>query len=145
MLSFCHLLIFFKINFSKHSFRNSIRVNLKQAQSFVSLNRIQSVCKCDQQMTKVPIGEYKDTLRYFIWKQCRTRSASFLVSKTFLKKQNNLIMVSGFLVYKTFLKKQHNLGLDATKPVFGGLRTTKTQPSQSDQRLCCSVNRKYNV
>ena len=36
-----------------------------------------------------------------------------------------------------------SLGLDARKPIFGGLRTTKAQTSlhfrQTDQRLCYSI------
>ena len=42
-----------------------------------------------------------------------------------------------------------NLGLDATKPVFGDLRTTQAQTSlasaQSDQHLCYSPTGKYHI
>ena len=37
------------------------------------------------------------------------------------------------------------MGLNARKPAFGGVHTTKAQTSLSDQRLCYSLIGKYHI
>ena len=52
--------------------------------------------------------------------------------------------ITGPMPKYRFSHHKAHMGLEARKPVFGGLQTTKAY-AQSDQRLCCSLNGKNNV